>query len=242
MRAPLWGGLAAAVLSAGATPAPAADVPGDRSTRAVLQPGPAGVTGAFERRGDSDWYKVALKGGQNYAVASSSTVEGCQNVKLRRAGGTVIDTAGSYQDNDDGFEFRPAGDGTYLVEFKDLVSCPRDYRGYPGAYRGNVTADARGDTTTAAAIKVGETIDGVANWGYDRDYFRATLRTGESYSITTDRRIELYVMLVDAEGRVVEDLDTGLSGVRVPRDGTYYVVVWSSDDGGARYAVTLATP
>src|SRR4051812_18325341 len=106
--------------------ASAAVIPGGKGTRAVLKTGPAGVTGTFEKKGDSDWYKVALKGGRNYAVVASPTDRGCLNLKLRTAAGKVIDTAGSYQDNVEGFVYRPGKNATFFADFRDRGECSND--------------------------------------------------------------------------------------------------------------------
>src|SRR3954454_22641571 len=63
---PLAGGLAAFLLAAPA--AWAADIPRDKSTKATITPGPARFEGVLERQGDSDWYRITLKAGRNYAL------------------------------------------------------------------------------------------------------------------------------------------------------------------------------
>jgi hypothetical protein len=224
-----------------ASAAGAADVPGGTGTRATAKTGLAGVRGVFEKPGDSDWYRIALKGGQSYAVVASPTNRGCLNVRLRTAAGKVIDTAGSYQDNDDGFEYRPGADGTFFLEFKDRIDCPN---AYPAQYRGNVTADARGDPTTAATIAVGRTIHGYLNWGYDQDYFRTRLRAGVGYTATATIGTDSSLRLVDAGGKVLLSQSAGTPlRFTVPASGTYYLVADASDDSaGNSYPLTLAAP
>jgi hypothetical protein len=220
----------------------AGDIPGNRSTRAVLKIGPAGVNGVFERRGDSDWYRVRLRGGRNYAVHNGPNFEGCSLLNLRNAKGKVIGTdSGGGPAFDGGFEFRPARDGTFFVELKDRV-CPEP--SYPSDYHAHVTADARGDPTTDATIKVGQTVEGRFHWGTDTDFFRTTLQVGTSYTATLDSSLEHNLGLVDSQGTVL--FDEFMPGPRmftVPASGTYYLVAACNDDNAFnRYTLSLTTP
>lgn len=224
-------------------PALAADVPGGSGTEAGFKTGPAGVRGVFERRGDSDWYRLALKGGQNYAFAAPFFMDRfCATLTLRDLNGKVLRSVSSGFGAFRGFEFRPATTRTFLVEFKD---CSESGARYPVEYSGGVRADARGDTTTAATIAVGQTVAGLSNSGDDRDYFRTRLERGKRYTIRVDGG-EPYLKLVDARDKQLYTDATGghaeLAGVTVPATGTYYVVVYQFDEGRASYTLSLKTP
>jgi hypothetical protein len=228
-----------------ATPAQAADVPGNSSTRVILKTGTDLRDAVFERRGDSDWYRVTLKGGQNYAFAVSSfaTDDGCAKITLRTLKGTAVDSASANGGNDGGFEFRPASGRTYFVAFADCVGAADAWVDYPNLYSGSIRADARADTTTKATLQVGQVVNGINNWGYDVDYYRATLSSDKTYTISFDRGPESYLSLISAGGRVIVNYASGsVEGVKVPASGTYYVVVYGSDDGGGRYTLGLTTP
>lgn len=225
----------------------AADIPGGAGTGAVARPGEP-IAGAFERRGDSDWYKVALKGGVTYAVTAGANPDrNCgTRVSLRTRAGKVLKSANSFEAGDGGFEFRPATARTLFVEFLDLCRTESYPGPYPVRYAGAVTRDARGDAETLATVAPGQTIDGVLNWGTDVDYFRATLDGRKGYTFSATGGGEFQVSLVDAGGRVVftEYAPSGTfrGGTRVPASGTYYVVVRGTDDDGMRYTLGLATP
>ncbi len=65
--------LAAGAHAVAAAPAAsAADIPANRSTRAVITLGPARFHGTFERGRDSDWYRVTLRGVRIYAFEAFS--------------------------------------------------------------------------------------------------------------------------------------------------------------------------
>jgi hypothetical protein len=115
---PLVSGLAALLLAAPA--ARAADIPGDKSTKATITPGPARFEGVLDKAGDSDWYRVTLKAGRNYAFESASFCD--TKVALRNAAGKVLKTSGFANDNgDDGLEFRSATTKAYFVEYFDAA-------------------------------------------------------------------------------------------------------------------------
>jgi hypothetical protein len=193
-----------------------------------------------ERAGDADWYKVALRGGQNYAfVAATATEEGCVTISVRDARGRRVagTTAFANGGSDVGFEYRPSRSATFFVAFAPCAAADT----FPFGYRGNVTADARADATTAATIRVGQTIDGNANYGIDQDYFRTTLQGGRRYTLEVEDS-EFVVQLVDRRGRVFcQEFGAAppCAGFTVAESGTYFVVVKGADDFGRRYSVSL---
>ncbi len=234
-------GLAGLGLSPAAT---AADVPGGSGTRVVLEKGWLGPTRTFERRGDSDWYRVTLDAGRDYAfhVKVPTTGPAAGRLNLRDLGGRVLKTAVSNAGNDGGFEFRPPGSGTrsYFVEFKEAGDAEATF---PYSYWGGVTADARAGTGTLATIAVGQTKTGIVNWGSDADWFRTSLQAGKSYWIGAEGD-DPYVELADSRGRVIAGRFglPPLGGFTVPASGTYYVIVRDNSDFGRRYTLSPRTP
>ena len=241
---PLAGGLAALLLAAPA--ARAADIPGDKSTKATITPGPARFEGVLERQGDSDWYRITLKAGRNYAFESASFCD--TRVVLRNAAGKVLKTSGLASDNgDDGFEFRSATTKGYFVEYLDAnPAVCLEYGGpYPHGYSGNVAMEVRGDTTTRGTIAPGQTINSLLNWGYDQDFFRAQLEGNKSYTVTLGGPTGIMAWVVDPNGKIVAH-GVGRydppAGFKVPKRGTYYVVVAGDDYANGPYSVGLRTP
>jgi hypothetical protein len=225
----------------------AADIPGNTRTKAVITPGPKRFESHLERRGDSDWYRVTLKAGRNYAFEVASG--GCTRMNLRNKAGKVLRLDVSFDDEDGGFEFRSATTKTFFLEYVDANKAPcidPVEGGYPTWYSGNVAMDVRGDTTTRATIAPGQTIEGLLNWYFDKDYFRATLEAGKSYAVSVPSRpLGTGLVVIDSEGNVVAGGDrTPFEPLpfSVPRTGTYYVVVAGGGYGSGPYTVGLSIP
>jgi hypothetical protein len=202
------------------------------------------VQGTFERAGDSDWYRVTLKGGKDYAFAVRG--ECIARLSLRTTGGKVLRSVsgGDAIDSDNGFEFRSARTLTYLVELRDDCAA-RPGATYPAGYRASVTADARGDTRTRATIAVGQTVKGFNSSTADADFFRTRLSSGRTYTLIGE--FPSFLAVQDAKGRIIAGGAYGagppLTGFTVPRTGTWYVVVSTSDDfGDGPYTLRLTSP
>jgi hypothetical protein len=151
-------GLLGLMLLSTAWVAHAADIPGNARTKAVITPGPARFESHLERRGDSDWYRVTLKAGRNYAFEVASA--GCTRMNLRNAAGKVLRSDLGFDDEDGGLEFRSATTKTFFVEYVDANKAPcidPVEGGYPTWYSGNVAMEVRGDVTTRATIAPGQT-------------------------------------------------------------------------------------
>jgi hypothetical protein len=239
-------GLLGLPILGGAPAALAADIPGNATTKATITPGPARFEGVLDKPGDSDWYRITLKAGRNYAFESASFCD--TRVVLRNAAGKVLKTSGLASDNgDDGFEFRSATTKGYFVEYVDAnPAVCLDFAGpYPHGYSGNVAMEVRGDTTTRGTITPGQTINSLLNWGYDQDFFRAQLYAGKRYTVTLGGPTGIMAWVVNPNGKIVAQ-GAGRydppAGFKVPKSGTYYVVVAGDDYGSGPYSVGLSTP
>jgi hypothetical protein len=225
-------------------PLHAADIPGNRNTTADARTGEV-IAGRYEAKGDSDWYRLRLKGGQNYAFNYGSG--NCSTVLTLRSPTGKILKSGSDKQAGSGFEFQPNKTAVYFLENRDgCTSLP--IQDYPLEYYTVVAADARGDTKTAAKLDVGQSRQGQMNWQYDTDFYRTSLKAGRSYTITLDFHPNSEVALTDTKGKVLasarptgDDLVVKLAGVKVQATGTYFLVARGLDAGGG-YTLSLSTP
>lgn len=128
----------------------AADIRGNANTRATLPISGTYTPGEFEFRGGSDWYKVTLAAGTDYAVSSNRSFG--LDVKLRNAAGKILASARDGDNTDAGFEFRAPRSGTYFIEYKET---PNPSSGDTGVYLARVMSDCWGDRTTQCVLRPG---------------------------------------------------------------------------------------
>lgn len=234
-------------LAAGAGGALAAgDIPASPNTTATLTVGSDFTDGTYEVPRDVDWYRVALKAGEDYAVAVGLYRDSQASV-IAPDGAAVL--ARSVPDGDGaaltlGAEFRVPKDGTYFVE------AYQRYPQLPGSspYIVRVSPDCRGNATTRCRLKPGVTRNALTAFGSNIDWYRVSLERSRLYDIRlawTDSGRSTFVNLVDAKGRVlvksVNDGTTGriIRGFRPPRDGVFYVQTQPNHGDIGAYALTL---
>jgi hypothetical protein len=224
------------MLLAGALPALsgaafAADIPGNAKTKATLPVSGTYTQGVFDFPRDSDWYKVTLEKGRDYAV---STYADCGvTFGIRNSAGKLLAGAKSDDLVETGFEFRPSYSGTYFVEYRQV---PDPYCGGIPSYPARIAPDCRADRTTTCKLKVGVTQQRVTAWAYDEDWFKVDLVRGRTYAVEVDDPGDVSTYIVDARGFV---LATGSQPFKPSSGGTYYVRLYSGNDDGQAYRVTL---
>lgn len=222
----------------------AGDVPGDKTTKAVRTPAPNSSDGFSDFRGDSDWYRVPLKGGRNYAFSVSA--DGCTTIRLRNSAGKALRSDSACHSNrkgyDGGFEYQPAKNGTYFLELFDNGSAS-----YPSDYKVQITADATASIKTNAFVDVDNTKVGNMNWHLDMDYYAIRLQAGHHYLLEVSGyhdQSQISLRLVNSSGNFVPGFSTtattSYSNFLVPRTGRYYAVVTGAGNTvGGTYSLTF---
>ncbi len=161
-RSLLLAGLAAAL--AGAVPAGgarAADVPGDASTRATLTVQSRSSTfGEHETATDSDWFRVRLVRGTDYAVRADTSIGAglASSITARDPRGRPIRTVPGDGLSDVGFELRATVTGTHFVEVRAL----NPDEPLPLRYAVAVTPDCRDAASTKCRLEVGRAREGTS--------------------------------------------------------------------------------
>jgi hypothetical protein len=169
----------------------AADVPGNATTKAVLQLGLNYRTGLIDRPNDADWYRVQLVKGRHYAFQVSMAEPlpprycegglGYVTLVLADAKGRVLALTSSGCDGgtvDGGFELTATRSGVHFARVSGPVREGYEFR---------AAVDAVNDTSTKAVLLVDKPVNGTLLFGHDVDYFRIHLVAGKSYALKLEQ-------------------------------------------------------
>lgn len=238
----------------------AADIPGNKNTKATLPTGSAGIDGDLFGVGDSDWYRVQLDKGYNYGVTVSAY---CPSTTLRLLdrNGKQLGTARSYYDAGGFITWQTAYTGLYYVDVRaEGLSGDCD-----DVYSGNFTLAAfrecGPDTRTRCTLEVGKPVDSSITGYNDKDWFRIDIPVKGTYTFRASDPINHGFMykpkfsLRRADTSVITDTDRndayecapGPDGgpcLRVPlKAGRYYLAVRSPNEEGsnAPYRLSLTS-
>lgn len=248
-RDPTLAGLAvAAVLLTAAPAARAADIPGGPTTGATLTvQSRTSTEGVFETTVDSDWYKVRLARGQDYAVRLNATrgPGPASSVAARDPRRRVIRTIPGDGLSDVGFELRATTTGTHFID----VSVRDPEEPVPLTYSVAVTPDCRDAASTRCRLEVGRAYNGLSAWFGDHDRFAVTLDNRHRYTFTvtsTSPGLGVGLELLDARGTVLREVfdveEAAIGPFRPTASGKHFlrVNVNSDDFGGAYRALVTA--
>lgn len=148
-------------------------------TTGSISPDGVALSGVFEAAGDSDWYRVNLTAGVNYAFTITTT--SFSTIILRDQSGGHLDFASVDVGTNPTFNFTPSTTGLYFLD-----ASSRSFMG--GTYQLTVQpaipnpADIAGDQTTAASLSLdGTPLRGVFEEGPDSDWYRVSLTAGVTY-------------------------------------------------------------
>jgi hypothetical protein len=202
------------------------------------------------RCGDSDWYKVQLTKGQDYAIAANELTLSFGELlfQLRSAGGAIlVSRSDDPEAGSSGFEFRATKDGKHFLELKQIGPFDEPY-----GYATRISRDCRSTAATKCRLEVGEAEKGVLTWALDEDWLRVRLTVGNTYSIKVDQ-IQLpdsvALKLYDQDGDPVAKGQPSGETLRIANfapteTGRHFVSVAGINDeiDASLYRVTLTQP
>lgn len=221
-------------------------IPGDKTTRAVLDGTGQRVTGVIDAGNDTDWYQVFLIVGYSYQISLHGMQQEYGTLADPWLG--ILDYSGSnYLDSNDdvsGYDldayinFAPPTTGIYFVSAEAATSSDT------GSYTLFINQDQLDNANTGAWLASGSAVYGSVGWPKDdSDWYAVTLTAGTAWQFdlsgtSTAASPDLvlkdpFLMLRDANGEsVAVDDDSGLGRdarlVYTPTvSGTYYVDVQS---------------
>ena len=215
-------------------------------------------TGTIETAGDTDWFAVNVEQGLQYQIdlEGEPTGQGSLQdplVQLFGADGEQID-----RDDDGG-----SGLNSRLRFIADVTGvvyvAAGGYGGDTGTYTVTIQAyipppdDYAGDTSTGAAIGVGEAVSGDVGHEGDQDWFALDLTAGQTYAIDLEGAAtgggtlsDPYLELFDSDGQAIDfddDSGDGLNSrliVTPELDGRYYVGAAAFGAATGSYTLSLA--
>lgn len=179
----------------GAQAASAADIPGNRSTKAALQKGRTFVT-TLGFAHDADWFKLVVDKGATYVLEAEGDPRYVDDVAGR---GLIIDSVVIYRANGSkvasapfggivgrGLEFTAPQSGILYAAVSGHLERkpPHPPYTYPARYRVLFDNDCRGTTETLCSYEVGAIQKGKLLYSYDIDVRRVRLRGGVSYTLS----------------------------------------------------------
>jgi hypothetical protein len=166
-------------------PAFAADIPGSAATRVFLQVSPELTRGEWEHDGDSDWYKVNLRRGEDYAVTfDSSGFEAPATATLRSPKRKPLKSVSYSSEFDAGFEYRATQTNTYFLDATGKWD--PDFHPAGRSYLVRVTIDCRDAATTRCKLELGKKRNGLSAWIGDWDRYAINLLKTKRYTFTVD--------------------------------------------------------
>jgi hypothetical protein len=233
------------------------DYAASAATSGLVQVGQT-VTGSIETAGDIDWISVNLTAGTLYrfdgrGAGSAGGTLADPTLSLLNTSGTVL---GSDNDSGAGADsrilFTPTASGTYYLAIRSTSSAAS------GTYTIAATAnpdDYAASTATTGSVTVGGTAEGVIEAPGNRDWFRATLVAGTTYTARVAgtatgaalRWTESSVILRDNAGnQITSATSSGLGAsasltFTAASSGTYYLDTLAYSTGVGSYSVFLAT-
>lgn len=167
-----------------AAPVPADDFSADIRTTGLLSDG-ATLSGRLAGPADSDWIKVQLKAGVNYAFGVTSTaalgdgggVIGA--LTLLNASGQTVKGASAIGGADPLLIYQTASAGDYFLVVANGATIGSNYRLTSYAQPADAIA---ADASTSATLAPGQLLTGVIETPIDRDWFQVTLSAAQSYT------------------------------------------------------------
>ena len=228
------------------------DFPAGTGTQATVTVG-GSVTGAIERRGDIDWFRVTLEEDKLYRIDLEGTPTGAGTLGDPYLGGVYDENGvrldgttddGSGTGNNSRVYFTALNEGTYYVAAGADGYLRGTYRLSVTDVTGVILDDIAGGTGTEATVVVGGSETGEINYAEDRDWFRVTLQAGNTYRIDlkgsqtgAGTLYDPYLRGVHDEHGVLIDGTTNNNRIRSAPDSQLY---FTAEESGIHYVAAGA--
>ena len=171
------------------------------------------VSGEFEVRGDSDWYRVRFEAGKTYNINSG---QGGATISLMLTDGTVYRPPVAYANS---ITFVAPKTGDYWLSVSDGYTGQRFYDiNAVEVMRDPHPASVKTDLKLSVGGTVHMDTDTLAG---EDDWYAVSLKAGQSYFVSAELGNRLY--MADAQGHVVSDVATTQLHFTAAYTGRYYL-------------------
>ena len=247
----LAAGAAFPFASVSAAPAPATALPGNATPLTVTSGDDYSKPRTFQRLNQVQWYKVALKKGQDYALwgyrSGDEGDTGGPTVTVYAPSGKRLQSF-SISPNffPQGREFRAPAAGTYYLK---VAATGQASQPFPLTYFVGVSFDCRQGLTTRCTLSVGQKPTGHYNFYLDNDWRKITAQAGKRYTLLLGAPggLAASAEVIDRTGKIVGQCGTNAplgpcTSFKAAYSGPYYVDVSYSDEESGPYQVGLTSP
>jgi hypothetical protein len=207
------------------------DVFGTTATTGTVAVGGT-ASGTIATPGQSDWYKVTLSAGGDYALTAGGGTLSNPTV-------TLYDSSGNALVSGNGATFyEPTASGTYYVGTAANGAGTGTYTiGVSSA-----SVDHAGTTATTGTIAAGGSASGTLTHAGQADWFKVTLTAGTNYAASVAGALTgADVALYDSSGHLVSDGHGSAVTDTPTATGTYYLGVSSSNNATGAFNLSLST-
>ena len=241
-------------MAGGESPAPVVDDGNESISEAVSIAVGADHNGDIEVSFDKDWYSLSLEAGVKYTFSMTGQTLSDPFLSLHAASGTAIaDNDNSNGGRNSEIVYTPSKDGLYYLNAQASWDGTGTYKiGVTGVAQ-EIVNDIAGDSTTTAVLT--DSQSSTIDFGGDKDWFKVSLQTGNSYTFDvkgvgagTGTLADGQVSLFTSSGQLVgfdDDSGAGADASLVfqpSSSGDYYVEVAAYDNSElGSYTVQMTT-
>jgi hypothetical protein len=225
----------------------AAAIPPQNATPlTVTKPGDAEPTYTFQQPQEVEWFKIALKQGQDYSLRSgfeaNDFIGYFPTVTIYNSSGkqlltfTMSEMSASFFG---GGELRAPTTGDFYIKAANTGPA------FPLTYILVVERDCRAAPTTKCRLPVGKERSGHFGYTDDRDWYRISAQAGQRYTVGMEANISGHLILRNRRGKVIGtcfDADCLIVKFKAAYTGPYYVEAFQEDEDSDYYDLSLTTP
>lgn len=224
----------------------AADIPPQNATLlTVTRPGDTEPTYTFQQSQEVQWFKIALKQGQDYSLRSSfqsaSFIDYRPTITVYNSSGKKLLTFQMTEANSGFFagrEFRAPATSNFYIKAANTGPS------FPLTYTLVVERDCRAGTTTKCWLAAGQERSGHFGFTDDRDWYRISAQAGKKYTVTLEVNISGRLLVRNRRGKVIGTCfaECAIVKFKAAYTGPYYAETFQEDEASDYFDLSLTSP